>query len=424
MRVSVIVAIVWALAVVLASAPALAETGISEVSGIVEDTDGTPIVGAVITMTNTTNSALEFSAKTNKKGRYFIPNLLYNEPGEWAVTIEAEGLVPSDIAVESRKSDRTLVGEYETKIRAGKPHIVLIKAFGIARIDFVMMTVEKQAEIERKRQEEALAKAQAEAAEQIDPMQLASKMVGDGDLEGSLGELERAIEANPDDPERRELLAKVLYNLDRFDEALGVAGDLQEMAPDHAGVHLLLADIHAKNGDFSRAREELAAQAALSPQDLAVFRRMAWIAEQEGDVAGVIEANKAIVALEPQNSEAWLTLGSLYAENGQPDKSQEAFTRVAEIDPKNAYETFFNIGVLIENKPAPTPAEERRALEAFQRSVEIKPEFAKGHLRLAYAQLRNGDLAGARGSFERYLELEPDAPDSGEVRSMVSALPQ
>jgi tetratricopeptide (TPR) repeat protein len=287
-----------------------------------------------------------------------------------------------------------------------------------------MMTVEKQAEIEAQRQAEALAKAQAEAAETIDPMQLASKMVADGDLEGSLGELERAIEKNPDDPERRELLAKVLYNLERFDDALGIAGELQGMAPDYAGIHLLLADINAKKGDFASAREELAAQAELSPQDVAVFRRMAWIAEQEGDTAGVIEANESIVELEPENSEAWLVLGSLYAENGQPEKSQEAFTKVAEIDPKNAYETFFNIGVLIENKPDPTPAEERRALEAFQKSVEIKPDFAKGHLRLAYAQLRGGDLAGARGSFERYLELEPDASDSGEVRSMVSALPQ
>ena len=422
MRATVIVAIVWVLALV--SAPALAETGIAEVSGIVEDTDGTPIVGAEITFINKTNSALEFVAKTNKKGRYFIPNLIYNEPGEWDVTIEAEGHIPSDISVESRKSDRTLVGEYETKIRAGKPHIVLIKAFGKARVDFVMMTVVKQAAIEAQRQAEALAKAQAEAAETIDPMQLASKMVADGDLEGSLGELERAIEKNPDDPERRELLAKVFYNLERFDDALGVAGELQGMAPDYAGIHLLLADIYAKKGDFPRAREELAAQAELSPQDAAVFRRMAWIAEQEGDTAGVIEANESIVALQPKNSEAWLTLGSLYSENGQPGKSQEAFTRVAEIDPKNAYETFFNIGALIENKPDPTPAEERRALEAFQKSVEIKPDFAKGYLRLAYAQLRSGDLAGARGSFERYLELKPDASDSGEVRSMVSALPQ
>jgi tetratricopeptide (TPR) repeat protein len=422
MKGSVIVAIVGALA--LASVPALAATGISEVQGIVQDTEGNPVVGATITMINTTNSAFEFSAKTNKKGSYFIPNLIYNEPGKWEVTIEAEGYLPTNIAVESRTSNRTLVGEYETTIKAGTPHIVVVKAFGKATIDFVMMTVEQQAEIERKRREEALAKAQAEAEATIDPMQLASQMVADGDLEGSLQQLESAIEAAPDDPERRELLAKVLYNLERYDEALGVAGELQGVAPDHPGVHLLLADIYAKKGDYARAREELSAQAETSPQDVTVFRRMAWIAEEEGDPAAAIEANEAIVALEPQDSETWLALGSLYAENGEPGKYQEDFTRVAEIDPKNAYETFFNIGALIENKPDPTPAEERRALEAFQKSVEIKPDFAKGHLRLAYAQLRNGDLAGARSSFERYLELEPDAPDSGEVRSMVSALPQ
>ena len=156
MRVKAIVPAIGLATLLLASALPVEAVDISEVSGIVLDTDGNPVVGAEIRFTNTTNSALDFSAKSNKKGRYFIPNLLYNEPGEWDVIIEAEGYVPTNIAVESRKSDRTLVGEYETRIRPGTPHKVLIKAFGEARVDFTMITEEKVAELERQRQEEAL----------------------------------------------------------------------------------------------------------------------------------------------------------------------------------------------------------------------------------------------------------------------------
>ena len=80
--------------------------------------------------------------------------------------------------------------------------------------------------------------------------------------------------------------------------------------------------------------------------------------------------------------------------------------------------------MLIENKPKPTPAEERRALDAFRKAVEIKPDYARAHRLLAYALLRTGDLKGARQELERYLEIEPDAGDSGEVEALVSSLPK
>ena len=183
------------------------------------------------------------------------------------------------------------------------------------------------------------------------------------------------------------------------------------------------ADIYAGQQAFDLAATELEAQAELTPDNLGLFRRMAWIAEQRGDNVRAIAANEALVEHQPTNTGAWLALGSLYAAVGQPEKSGEAFTRVVELDPANAYTTFFNIGVLIENKPNPTPAEERRALDAFRKAVEIKPDYAKAHRHLAYALLRTGDLKGARQELERYLEIEPDAGDSGEVKALVSSLP-
>jgi len=140
------IAVFGAAAVALACGSVFAQVGLSEVQGTVVDSDGNPIIGAAVTLKNTTNSALEFSAKTNKKGLYFIPNLIYNEPGEWNVTVEAAGYSPSKIDFESRKSDRTLVQEFETGMTAEAPQLVVIKAFGKATIDFTMMTAEQQAE--------------------------------------------------------------------------------------------------------------------------------------------------------------------------------------------------------------------------------------------------------------------------------------
>jgi len=421
------IAVFGAAAVALACGSVFAQVGLSEVQGTVVDPDGNPIIGAEVKLKNTTNSALEFSAKTNKKGFYFIPNLIYNEPGEWSVTIEAAGYAPSKIDFESRKSDRTLVQEFETTMTAGAPQLVVIKAFGKATIDFTMLTAEQQVEQDKRRIEEAAARAAAEGGAgpqgQVDPLQIASRLVSEGDLAGSVEHFEAAVAAVPENAERRDLLAKVLFNLGRLDQALAAANGLREVAPDHENLHLLFADIYAGQGNLAAAGAELDQQAELTPQNPAVLRRKAWLAEKKGDPAGAIAATEALAALQPDNVEAWLALGSLYADNGQPDKSEQAFTHVVELDPQNAYKTFFNIGVLIESKPDRTEVDERRAREAFQKATEINPAYAKAHRHLAYALLRAGDLPGAKRELERYLELEPDAPDAGEVQALVSGLP-
>jgi tetratricopeptide (TPR) repeat protein len=422
-------AVVGICAVMVAAAPAGAKIGTTEVSGVVEDADGNPVKDAVVTFTNVTSSSAVYTGKTGKKGTYFIPNLLYYSPGLWNVTVEAEGYAPQKIKVESRKSDKTIVGEYETGLRAGKPHEVKLAAFGFAKIDFVMMSPEQQEALAKKQAEEQKAKLIAEGktppvVETVDPMGLAVNKVADGDLEGSLELFEKAIELKPEDGERRELYAKVLYNLERYPEAEQAANEAALADPDRPGLLLLMADIHAKQGDFAKAREELAKVAADSPNDVRVFRRMAWIAEAEGNPEESIKANESIVQIEPDNIDAWLSLGSLYADRGDMQKSEAAFTRVVELNPEGAYKTFFNIGVLIENKSNPTAAEERRALEAFRKATEIKPDYALAHRHLAYALLRSGDLTGARKEFEKFLELEPDARDAGDIRNLVSALPQ
>lgn len=410
----------------LVAGPVFARTGTTEVNGSVEDLDGNPVPGAEVTVTSVTSSQTSYTVKTNKKGKYFIPAVLYYEPGEWFVTLKAEGYSPSKIKVESRKSDRTLVGDiYETGMSAEKPPRVLLKAFGKARIDFVMISQKQAAEQEQRRLEEAKAKLEAEGKlPTADPLGLASNKVADGDLEGSLEFFQQALEEQPEDPERRELFAKVLFNLERYEEASAVAAEARDLAPDLPGIDLLVADIQMKLGAYDEAREALEKQATLTPEDVGVFQRLAWVAEREGNPDAAIAANESIVALEPDNVEAWLVLGGLYAEKGLNEKSEQAFTRVVELDPTNAYKTFFNIGVLIENRPNASEAEERRALEAFRKAVEIKPDYAKGHRHLAYAMLRSGDLKGARAELQRYLELEPNAADASDVQALVTSLPK
>lgn len=233
----------------------------------------------------------------------------------------------------------------------------------------------------------------------------------------------QAVEAAPTDPERREFVARVLLKLERPGEALQQALKAVEAAPDRANARLVAADAYATLGNMEKARLQLVEARRLAPDDVKMLLRLARVSLDAKKDADAIDAYEAIARLQPANVEAWMSLGDLYHETGQPQKSSEAYLKVAELDPKNAYKTFFNIGALIENHEDITEADNRKAIEAFRKAIEIKPDYAVAHKHLAYALLRQGDMNGAKRSFERYLELAPRAPDAAEIRGVIKSLP-
>jgi Flp pilus assembly protein TadD len=115
-------------------------------------------------------------------------------------------------------------------------------------------------------------------------------------------------------------------------------------------------------------------------------------------------------------------LGNLYAEAGRTQESEQAYGKVVELDPQKAYQTYYNLGVLISNRESATPADTRRAADAFRKAVEIKPDYAAAWQQLGYALIAVGDSAGATEALKSYLRVRPNAPDAERVRSMIKTL--
>lgn len=60
---------------------------------------------------------------------------------------------------------------------------------------------------------------------------------------------------------------------------------------------------------------------------------------------------------------------------------------------------------------------EAAALAAYRKAVALDPKLAEGWGGLGWLLQKTGDDAGARRALSTYLELAPDAPDRGHVRS-------
>ena len=407
------------IAVTLSGLPAFA-VGTSEVTGKVLDAAGTPIIGAEVVFTNVTSSTSVYKAVTNKKGVYFIPNLLYNEPGRWRVAVQAQGYVATHLKVDSRLADRTLVAAFDSNLSAdAPPRELLIRAFGKAVIDFTVVPAGPAASAVAPEASKADA---GQVADKADPLARALTLVQQNDLEGSLDFFRQAVAAAPEDPELREHFAKVLVQLAKLDEAEAQARKAEELGPSRLDPKLLLTEVYYRRSDYDKAGSFLDQAKKLAPEDIGVLQRVAVLSVEIHKPEEAIVAYESIVRLRPENVEAWLSLGDLCHEQGQPAKAEHAYQQVTQLDPANAYKTFFNLGALLENRPNMSDADNKKAIGAFRKAVEIKPDYALAHRHLAYALLRDNDMEGATAELERYLKLEPKAPDAGEIREVVKSL--
>lgn len=421
-----IVCVALGLALAVAS-PASAQRPEAEVRGQVLDGDGNPLQGVKVTFTNPAQSRV-YDATTNKKGRYYMTGLLYNEAHkDWQAAVELEGWMPVSVDITSR-TPSLVVDKFESKVGTnGKIPVFRIGAIGQVIMDVVMRPAEEVL-VETAPVATIVPEAGGPppavpgAPPPQKPLDAANAKFAAGDLEAAVPLYEKAIESEPDNAEAHRRLAQVLYQLERFAPAAKAAAAAAELEPESLDAQMVLYSVYVATDNLTAAKVALERAREIDPDNRKVLEQGAYLAERSGDTGAAIEAYEAITAVAPDDINAWTSLGSLYAEAGDSKRSQEAYRKVVELKPDEAYQIFYNIGALIMNRGDASEAEQRKAIDAFRKAIEIKPDYAKAHRQLAFALLGVGDLEGAADAFERYLQLAPKADDAAMVRSLLDGI--
>jgi Flp pilus assembly protein TadD len=398
----------------------VAQSQTSEVVGKVYDAEGKPIVGAEISAWNTAAPDGVYKGASDKKGSFFVSGLLYAaQAPKWMVSIKANGWVPLSVKIVARDAQRTLYFSDDVKLSAAKPSTeVTMRGFAEIRMDFTMRLGDAAAEAAPIPESAATTAIVAE----MDAYAQAIERVRSGDPEGSVELFKKAIEERPDDWERRDLFAKVLLKLDRQGEATIQANKAAQLAPDKAGPLITLTDIYMARGLPEKAADAIARAQQLEPENGKVLERAAAAAASAGRIDEAIALNEQVLAAKPGNTEALVALADLYNRNKQPKKAEEVLNKVVALDPANATRTFYNLGVVIENRDDATESDHRKAIEAFRKAIELKPDYAIAHRDLGFALLRTGDLIGASKEFQKYVDLDPRAKDAAEIKATIKSL--
>ena len=410
-------------------APALAAPATSDVNGTVVDAAGQPVPDVVVRFTPVAGGT-SYEGKTNKKGKYFVTGLFNPTPDEqWKIEVTAPGWVPTSMHVESRTVNRVLVGDpYTIKIKLDAPiPAVRIRPLGVATIDLTFSS-EETAAAERQAAAAAAAAATAEASgvpaptAQKDSWNEALSLVAAGDAAAAIPLFREAIEEKPDDAERQRTLAKVLYQAEQSSEAIAPAKRAVELEPDRLENRLVLVSCYLAVDDRAGAKQALDEARTQFPNETRLLHQGASLAAEDGDTAQAIAGYEAITVIAPEDSDAWVSLGDLYAKAGRMDKSEAAFEKVVTLDPTRAPQVFYNIGALAMNKPKRSDADVRKAISAFKRAIELKPDYLQAHKQLGFALLGAGDPAGAKTALAEYVRLAPTAPDAAQIQSLLKTL--
>ena len=209
--------------------------------------------------------------------------------------------------------------------------------------------------------------------------------------DNALRNCDQALDLNPNAVGTRYQRARILYDSERFPEALDELENVLELNQYHEDALQLAGYISAKEGQDDQAREYYSQYLELNPSNAGVRMRIAYDLAQAGDPAGAMQLIQVGLDVDPENPDLWEQFGGF------------AFSAALEIQqstPSGAE----NGGGL----PPEAVAYFRQAIEAYQKVYEVKgAETPIGHLRniiAAYIQLEELDQAieMAEQSLETY----------------------
>ncbi len=274
---------------------------------------------------------------------------------------------------------------------------------------------------------------------------LAALTTHPGEPDVALAHFDRALELDPGFQEVLYVLGIRAFEEGRASEAVDYFQRQLDQRPDSPEVHAVLGLIHLFAGDYERATSHFdqaiehdpSLATAVGPRAVITYQRdgeparAAEAMERQlasgdavmtlrvrraltlhlsaarrlaGDTEGALAAADEVLAADSTEEAAWFHRALALAETDRPLDAVPAFARAegAVMHERLRARVVFHSGVAL------LEAEQwKEAMEAFQRSVEIDPDWMPGYLWAAYVGLRLGDPQRSARSLLDHVGRDP-----------------
>jgi tetratricopeptide (TPR) repeat protein len=222
-----------------------------------------------------------------------------------------------------------------------------------------------------------------------------------GEHEQALAHFRTAVELAPEYAPARTNLSLALLEHGQLDEALRHAEEAVRLQADTAALHHNLGNVLLGLGKPVEARAAFMEALRLDPDLAAALDRVAATLEEEGKHEAAIPWLRQAIELEPENADHWEHLASLHSEQECWAEVVRCYDRVLQLRPTAAAHVGAGWGLQEQGR-----LEEAR--QHFEMAVGLDPQGGAGHLNLGGLHEELGDMTLAEGAFREALQLQPE----------------
>lgn len=384
------------------------------------DAEGNPVPDLPIRLKRNVEGDPGFVVKTTKKGAFVFPQVELFEAG-FILTIDDPEWYIRKYQIRARRGTREIyqddTGQLNPKAQDQLP---VVRHRGANTT--ISLEVARVADYKAPAAAPGAPGAPPPARE-LTLAEKADEAAALGDYATAVDLLGQALAAAPDDVELLWARARYLAKSGDTPGAIREGSRVIQLQPERKGARLEMAAWMSDRGQLTAAIPLLEKERELDPQSTVVAKGLVGAYGEAGQ-ADKLEAEVARwLSIAPDDPEALLAQADLLARKGDYEAAEQIFRKLAASDPANADRMYYNAGVSIMNKHGVTNDDRKRAITAFEKSVEVNPKYAKAYNQLGLAYLGLGDYAKAREAFKKFVELEPSGPDADAAKDMLKALP-
>lgn len=181
--------------------------------------------------------------------------------------------------------------------------------------------------------------------------------------------------------------ANALFKEQKYDEAISLMQQFLEQNPEAYQAYASIGDCYREKGDTDKALENYQKVLELTKEDEAMGKEM--------------------------TARALAGIGESYLKMQDFEKAQSYFEQSIQAYPENEI-LAYNVGeIYFSNQKID------EAIQYFTISTQIKSDWPPPYLKLGYVYLNKGDYSNAEENFKKFLEMDPNSPESPTVQNIL-----
>lgn len=215
--------------------------------------------------------------------------------------------------------------------------------------------------------------------------------------------LEKYVQRNPQDDRARSRLATSYFVTEKYADAVKTfAGISSSLDADPAQLYAYGVSL-VKIGEVKRGTELLQRAAASSPDSAGIHLLLGQAYADQGDVDAAAAEFQKTYTLDPQKQQAHYQYGLLLLRKGRLAEAEEQFRAELGLEPGNVAARYhLGLALLDDQK-------KEEAARLLTEVVQAAPGYAEAWYQLGKLQLEQDDVPGAIKNLETAVRLAPDA---------------